>query len=64
MWVLLKTTPNLAMATMWRELIESQSIPCRVLAEPQSKSRGIAAPCRVLVPKGKEHVAEEIIRQI
>ena len=64
MWVLVKTTPNLAMATMWRELIQSQAIPCRVLTDPQSKNRGVAASCRVLVPKGKEHVVEEIIRQI
>jgi len=63
MWVEIKKTENLTSARQWKELIESDGIPTRILpasGEPMGKE---SAAYRVLVPEDKKHLLEEILRK-
>ena len=64
MWVEFKKAPNLMMAEMWREALEGEGLPTRILPEGDIQDWGERAPFRILVPKGREHVAEEIMRKL
>jgi len=52
------------MAEMWKELFEGEGLPCRILPDGDVRSWSELAPFVVYVPKGREHVAEEILRKI
>jgi hypothetical protein len=64
MWVPFKRVPNLMMAEMWKDTLESEGLPCRILPESDIESWGERVPFVVYVPKGREHVAEEILRKL
>ena len=64
MWAHFRTVPNLVMAEMWKELLEAEGLPTRILPEGDIRSWGERVSYRVLVPRGREHVAEEILRKI
>lgn len=64
MWVEFKKAPNLMMAEMWKEVLEGEGLPARILPEGDILDWAERAPFNVLVPKGKEHVAEEILRKL
>ncbi len=62
MWVEFKTVSNLITAEMWKEFFEAEGIPTRILpegAEIREKAR-----YRVLVPKLKKHLIEDILRKV
>jgi len=63
-WIEFKRVPNLMMAEMWKELFEGEGLPCRILPDGDVRSWSELAPFVVYVPKGREHVAEEILRKI
>jgi hypothetical protein len=58
MWVEIKKEDNLTAARKWKELIEEEGVPARLLP-PKGEERGIY---RVLVPKDKEHVVREVLK--
>ena len=69
MWVQFRKASNLMLAEMWKEVLEGESLPARIL--PSSVERGgdilewsERIPFNVYVPKGREHVAEEILRKL
>ena len=64
MWVEFKKAPNLMLAEMWKEVLEGEGLPARILPEGDILDCAERAPFNVLVPKGKEHVAEEILRKL
>ncbi|MBI2936055.1 MAG: hypothetical protein HYY31_04530 [Chloroflexi bacterium] len=64
MWVPFKTVPNLMMAEMWKDTFESEGLPCRILPQAGILEHGERTPFIVYVPKGREHVAEEILRKL
>ncbi len=64
MWTEFRKVPNLMMAEMWKELLESEGLPTRILPEGDILDWGEQVPFRVLVPRGREHVAEEILRKL
>ena len=64
MWVEFKRTPNLMSAEMWKDTLEAEGLPCRVLPEGDIRDWGESVPFVVYVPKGREHVAEEILRKL
>jgi hypothetical protein len=64
MWVEVKTAPNLIIAEMWKEFFEGEGIPTRLLVHPDSKTVGEGAMYRVLIPKEKDHVVQEILRKV
>jgi hypothetical protein len=64
MWVQVKSASNLMLAEMWKELFEGEGVPTRLLPDPESPGVGETAIYRVLVPREKTHVIEEILRKI
>jgi hypothetical protein len=64
MWVDFKKAPNLMIAEMWKELLEGEGLPTQILPEGDILSWGERVPYRIMVPRGREHVAEEILRKL
>ena len=64
MWVDYKKAPNLMLAEMWKEALEAEGLPVRLLPENGILDHGESSPYRVMVPRGREHVADEIIRKL
>jgi aromatic ring-opening dioxygenase catalytic subunit (LigB family) len=64
MWVDYKKAPNLMMAEMWKEVLEAEGLPVRLLPEGDILDYGELVPFRVMVPRGREHVADEILRKL
>ncbi len=55
---------NLTVAEMWKEVIEAEGLPVRLLPEGDILDWAESVPFRVMVPRGREHVAEEILRKL
>ncbi len=51
-------------AEMWKGLMEGEGLPVRILPEGDIQSWSETVPFIVYVPKGREHVADEILRKI
>ena len=64
MWVEYKKAPNLMIAEMWKEIIEGQGLPVQLLPEGDIRDYGERVPFRIMVPRGREHVADEILRKL
>ena len=64
MWVKFKSAPNLMMAEMWKEALEGEGLPTRILPEGDIRDWGELVPFLIYVPSGREHVAEEILRKL
>ena len=64
MWVEFKHTPNLMSAEMWKEVLEAEGLPTRILPEGDILDWSERIAFVVYVPKGREHVAEEILRKL
>jgi len=64
MWTQFKKVPNLATAQMWKEVLEGEGLPTRILPEGDILDWGERVSFQLLVPKGREHVAEEILRKL
>ena len=64
MWTEFKKASNLLTAEMWKDVIEGEGLPTRILPEGDILDWGMRIPFRVMVPKGREHVAEEILRKL
>ena len=52
------------LAEMWKEVLEGEGLPARILPEGDILDWAERGPFNILVPKGKEHVAEEILRKL
>lgn len=64
MWVDFKKAPNLMIAEMWREILEGEGLPTNIIPEGSILDWGERVPYRIMVPRGREHVAEEILRKL
>ncbi len=64
MWVDFMRAPNLMIAEMWKEVIEGEGLPVRLLPEGDILDWSERSPFRIMVPRGREHVAEEILRKL
>ncbi len=64
MWTEYKKTPNLVTAEMWKDTFESEGLPTKILPVKDIISWGERVAFRVFVPKGREHVADEILRKL
>ena len=64
MWVEFKRAPNQMMAEMWQDAFESEGLPSRILPDGDILTWSERSPFIVYVPKGREHVAEEILRKL
>ena len=52
------------MAEMWKDTFESEGLPSRILPVDGIPAWSETADFIVYVPKGREHVAEEILRKL
>ncbi len=64
MWVEFKRAPNLMAAEIWKEALEAEGLPAKLLPEGDIRDWSERVPFRIYVPKGREHVAEEIVRKL
>ncbi len=51
-------------AEMWKEVLEAEGLPTRILPVGDIRDWGERVPFNVYVPKGREHVADEILRKL
>ena len=64
MWTEFKRTPVLITAEMWKEVLEAEGLPTRLLPDGDILDMGERVTIRIMVPRGREHVAEEILRKL
>jgi hypothetical protein len=64
MWIDYKQTPNLMTAQMWKDLLEGEGLPANILPVGDILDWSENCAFRVMVPKGREHVADEILRKL
>ncbi len=64
MWVEYKTAPNLVIAEMWKDVLEGDGLPTKILPTCDIMEWGERVPFKIYVPMGREHVADEIIRKL
>ena len=64
MWVEYKTVPNLVSAEMWKDTFESEGLTTKILPVGNITSWGEQTSFKIYVPKGREHVADEILRKL
>ena len=56
--------PNLMVAEIWKDVLESEGLPTKILPKGNILNWGERVPFRIMVPKGREHVADEILRKL
>ena len=64
MWVDYRKAPNLMIAEMWKDAFEGEGLPTKILPENDILFWGERVPFRIMVPRGREHVADEILRKL
>ena len=64
MWIVYKKVPNLVTAEMWKDAFEAEGLPTKILPEGDIIDWSERVPFVVYVPKGREHVADEILRKL
>ena len=64
MWVEYKRVDSFIIAEMWKEILEGEGLPTRLLPQGDISEWSETAPFRVMVPRGREHVADEIMRKL
>ena len=52
------------LAEMWKEVLEGEGLPTKILPEGEITTWGERVAFRIFVPKGREHVADEILRKL
>ena len=52
------------MAEMWKEFLEGEGIPSRILPTEGKPMGQELASYRILVPEDKEHVVTEVLRKL
>ena len=64
MWVDFMKVPSLMVGEIWKEAIEAEGLPVRLLPESEILDWSEKITYRLMVPRGREHVAEEILRKL
>tara|TARA_B100001971_G_C17739895_1_gene310163 strand:+ start:107 stop:301 length:195 start_codon:yes stop_codon:yes gene_type:complete len=64
MWVDFMKVPSLMIGEIWKEAIEAEGLPVRLLPESGILDWSEKTSFRLMVPRGREHVAEEILRKL
>jgi len=64
MWVEVKKANSLMMAETWKELFEGEGIPARILPTSGKPIGQESATYRILVPKDRQHIIDEVLRKL
>ena len=64
MWTDYRKAPNLIIAEMWKDALEGEGLPTKIIPEGDILDWGERVPFRVMVLRGREHVADEILRKL
>ena len=64
MWIEYKEAPNLISAEMWKDTLEAEGLPTKIMPASGLMQWGERATYKIYVPKGRAHVAEEILRKL
>ena len=64
MWTDYKRAENLMAAQMWKDLLDGEGLPANIVPEGDILDWSETASFRIMVPKGREHVADEILRKL
>ncbi|MFL2803793.1 MAG: hypothetical protein ACJ0BB_02655 [Dehalococcoidia bacterium] len=64
MWIEYKTAKNLQVAEMWKNTFEAEGLATKILPYGEITSWGERVEFKIYVPKGREHVADEILRKL
>ena len=64
MWADYRKAPNLQVAEMWKNLLEAEGLPTKIIPVTDILDWAERVPFRILVPVGREHVADEILRKL
>ena len=64
MWVPIKKVNSQIVAEMWKDALESEGLPCRILPEQEISKWAETGAFVLYLPKGREHVGEEIVRKL
>ena len=64
MWVEYMTASNLMIAEMWKDVLEGDGLPTKILPDGDILTWGERVAFKINVPKGREHVADEILRKL
>ncbi len=64
MWLEVKTAPNLKIGEMWKELFEGEGVPTRIMPVSGLPIGQELTSYRVLLPKDKKHVIDEVMRKL
>lgn len=64
MYVEYRRAPSLMAAEMWKNVLEGEGLPTKILPDGDILEWGEQASFIVLVPHGREHVADEILRKV
>lgn len=64
MWVEYKRTESLMVAESWKKVLDGEGLPAKILPVGDILDWAEDVPFMVMVPKGREHVADEIIRKL
>ena len=64
MWVEYKRTQTLRIAESWKNLLDGEGLPAKILPVGDILDWSEDVPFIVMVPKGREHVADEILRKL
>lgn len=64
MWVKVKSAPNLMLAEMWKEYLEGEGIPTRMLPDPEKPGPSALSGYVLYVSQERVHVVKEVLRKI
>ena len=64
MWINYRKANNLTIAEMWKDVLESEGLPTKILPDGDVLEWGERVAFRIMVPKGREHVADGILRKL
>ncbi len=65
MWTEIAKAPNLMVAEIWKELFDMEGVTAMIVPDTQNwVGAGEGTPRRIMVPKSKKHVADEVLRKL
>lgn len=62
MWAYIRKVPNLIVGEMWRELLEAEGLPAKLILPQDRTVRAIYSPYYLVVAREKEQVADDALR--